>query len=69
MDTLSERQCDVLRLIAEGLTSKEIAARLGVTLKTVATHTERIFDKLGASNRTHAAALWYRREESDGRHA
>lgn len=45
-DTLSDRERDVLRLIAEGLTNKEIAARLDVSIKTVETYKSRAMQKL-----------------------
>lgn len=44
---LSPRECEVLAGIAEGLTSKEIAARLGLAVRTVETHRENIMNKLG----------------------
>jgi DNA-binding NarL/FixJ family response regulator len=43
---LSQRERQVLRLIAEGLTSKQIAARLGITFRTVESHRDRIQKKL-----------------------
>ena len=43
---LTEREREVLQLIAEGLTSKEIAAQLGVSLKTVEAHRANLMDKL-----------------------
>lgn len=44
---LSQREKDVLRLIAEGLTAKEIADRLGISANTVVTHRKNITGKLG----------------------
>jgi DNA-binding NarL/FixJ family response regulator len=49
-ESLSERECEVLRLLAHGATSKEIALALGLRPKTVENHRARILDKLGASN-------------------
>ena len=46
-NSLSEREKDVLRLIVEGLTNKEIAARLYVSVNTVLTHRKNITAKLG----------------------
>jgi two-component system, NarL family, nitrate/nitrite response regulator NarL len=46
-NTLSERERQVLGRIAEGLTNKEIATRLGLGVRTVETHRERIMQKLG----------------------
>lgn len=51
---LSEREHDVLRRIAEGLSNEEIAARLYISLHTVKTHARRINAKLGVRNRTQA---------------
>jgi DNA-binding NarL/FixJ family response regulator len=49
-ETLSEREREVLQLLAEGATSKEIAAALGLKPKTVENHRARILDKLGVAN-------------------
>lgn len=53
---LSEREKEVLLLIAEGYTNKEIAARLSVSPYTARNHVIRILDKLGLSRRSEAAA-------------
>jgi len=58
--SLTPREHDVLRLLAQGLTQKEIANRLVISGKTVGTHTEHIFSKLGVRNRLQAAALAHR---------
>jgi DNA-binding CsgD family transcriptional regulator len=54
---LSRREQQVLGLASEGLTSAEIAARLGVARSTVETHVRAAMKKLGARTRTHAVAL------------
>lgn len=54
---LTERELDVLRLLAEGADNKAIAGKLFVTVKTVKYHLTNIFAKLGVSNRTEAAAF------------
>ena len=54
---ITPRELEVLRLIAEGLSTKEMAERLFVSDNTVKTHTSRVFDKLGASRRTQAVQL------------
>jgi LuxR family maltose regulon positive regulatory protein len=56
IEPLSERELQVLRLMAEGLTNKEIAARLIIALGTVKAHIHHISSKLGAQNRAHAVA-------------
>lgn len=55
-EPLSEREQEVLRLIAAGLTNREIADRLIISPETVKKHTASIYDKLGVGNRTEAAA-------------
>ena len=54
---LTGREREVLDLVAEGLTNKEIARRLAVSPATVKAHVERIIAKLGVSDRTQAAVL------------
>jgi two-component system nitrate/nitrite response regulator NarL len=51
MNLLSKREADVVRCLAEGLTNREIADRLGLSQHTIKNHLFRIFDKLGVSNR------------------
>ena len=53
---LTTREADVLALLAEGLTNKEIAARLYLSSRTVEKHVERILAKTGHANRTALAA-------------
>jgi DNA-binding CsgD family transcriptional regulator len=54
---LTSREVDVLRLVARGLSSKEIAKRLVISPKTARNHLEHIYSKIGVSNRA-AAALF-----------
>jgi DNA-binding NarL/FixJ family response regulator len=54
---LSERELDVLRLVAQGLPNKLVARNLGISEKTVKAHLTRIFQQLGVTDRTQAA-LW-----------
>lgn len=53
--SLTSRESEVLRLIANGASNKEIAADLGVTEKTIKTHVSNLFLKLGVESRTQAA--------------
>jgi LuxR family maltose regulon positive regulatory protein len=53
-EPLSERELEVLHLIAHGLTNPEIASRLFISLNTVKTHCRSIYGKLGVHNRTQA---------------
>jgi LuxR family maltose regulon positive regulatory protein len=55
-EPLSAREIEVLRLIAAGLTNREIAGALSISPETVKRHTAGIYGKLGAGNRTEAAA-------------
>jgi LuxR family maltose regulon positive regulatory protein len=56
VEPLSERELEVLQLVAEGLTNREIAARLFLSLNTVKAHTRNIYGKLGVNSRTQAVA-------------
>ena len=54
---LTDREREVLTLLAEGLMLEEIGNRLGIGGETVRTHVRNASDRLGASNRTHAVAI------------
>jgi len=55
--TLTPREVEVLAAMADGLSNKAIARRLGVVVKTVENHKTRVFDKLGVKTQAHAVGL------------
>ncbi|HEY6544681.1 MAG TPA: response regulator transcription factor [Dokdonella sp.] len=55
LDSLSQREREVLALMAEGLSNQQIAERLGIGEKTVKTHVSNVLGKLDVSDRTQAA--------------
>ncbi len=55
LDPLTPREMDVLKCLARGLSNREIAKELTVSVRTVTTHMRNILDKLHVSNRTQAA--------------
>ncbi len=54
---ITPRELEILELIAQGMSNREIAEKLFVSENTVKTHSSRIFDKLGARRRTQAVQL------------
>jgi len=54
-ETLTERETEVLRLLAEGKANKEIAGKLGISEQTVKSHVHSLLAKLGMLSRTQAA--------------
>ena len=56
VEPLSERELEVLRLVAQGLSNREISERLFLALNTVKGHNQKIFDKLQVQSRTEAVA-------------
>lgn len=54
---ITRREFEILELIAQGMSNREIAEKLYVSENTVKTHSSRVFDKLGAKRRTQAVQL------------
>jgi DNA-binding CsgD family transcriptional regulator len=54
---VTRRELEILELIAQGMSNREIAGKLFVSENTVKTHSSRLFDKLGAKRRTQAVQL------------
>lgn len=54
---ITPREMEILELIAQGMSNREIAGKLFVSENTVKTHSSRVFDKLGARRRTQAVHL------------
>ncbi|MCZ0975240.1 helix-turn-helix transcriptional regulator [Streptomyces albulus] len=64
---LTRRESQVAELVAEGLTNKDIAARLTIAQRTAENHVERILGKLGLTSRTQLALWTYeQRDEPAG---
>lgn len=53
-DTLTARQVEIINLVCEGDSDKQIAANLGISVSTVRKHTEAVFRKLNVQNRVQA---------------
>ncbi|MCE8510962.1 response regulator transcription factor [Ruegeria pomeroyi] len=59
ISTLSRKERLLLEALAEGLTNKQLAARLGISTNTVKFHLSNVFDKLSVKNRAQAIAFYY----------
>jgi DNA-binding NarL/FixJ family response regulator len=57
VDSLTKRELEILRLVAEGMTNEEIGKKIFISEKTVKTHLTNIFDKLKVNNRFKAALM------------
>lgn len=60
MDKLSEKEKEVLKLVAVGLNNEEISLKISTTIYTVKAHISSIMKKLGVENRTKAAYYAYK---------
>lgn len=67
-DPLTEREVEVLKLVAQGLTNQDIAEKLVISERTVRTHVSHILDKLHLANRTQAALYALREGFADLNH-
>jgi DNA-binding CsgD family transcriptional regulator len=54
---LTDRQAEVLQILATGATERDIGDRLGISYRTVQKHLQRCYRQLGVSNRSRAAAI------------
>lgn len=59
MDKLTKREYEIMALISQGYTDKQIAQKLKLSKYTIATHTGNIYRKLGVQNRTHAINILF----------
>jgi PAS domain S-box-containing protein len=62
---VTDRELQILQLIADGLGNQEIAGEITVSIETVKTHVRRLLRKLNASSRAHAVAIAWRKELVD----
>jgi DNA-binding NarL/FixJ family response regulator len=66
LDQLTSREAEILRLVAEGLSNKEVSKRLALQEKTVKHHMTRVLSKLNVRNRTEAALLMHEAKKRAG---
>ena len=67
IDSLTDREKEILRLIAEGLTNKEIAGKICLSDKTVRNYVSSILQKLDVSHRTQAAVYYLEKKKPHGK--
>ena len=60
-EMLTSREQEMLRLVAEGLTNREIGQRLSISEETVKVHVRNVYGRLRARSRAHAVAIGFRR--------
>ncbi|KGM14769.1 hypothetical protein N867_16195, partial [Actinotalea fermentans ATCC 43279 = JCM 9966 = DSM 3133] len=60
-EVLTEREAEVLELVAQGLTNRQIGERLFISGKTVSVHVSNVLAKLGVTGRAEAVAVAHRR--------
>lgn len=66
MQGLTAREREVMELIAQGLSNREIASTLYITEKTVKNHINHLYAKLGVTARRQAIELWRTHEDASG---
>lgn len=65
VDTLTQREKQVLALVADGLANKQVAARLGISARTVETHRVHVMQKLGAVSVAHLVRIWLNAQQGN----
>jgi two-component system nitrate/nitrite response regulator NarL len=63
---LTEREREIVRLVCEGLSNKEVGRQLNISDGTIKVHLHHVYQKLAVSNRTALAALTLSQHDSDG---
>ena len=66
ISTLSRKERALLEALAEGLTNRQLAAQLGISMNTVKFHLSNIFDKLSVKSRAQAIAFYYAQQMKSG---
>jgi len=61
LEQLTEREVEVLRLAAKGMSNRDISRELSISVRTVQTHLSNVFNKLGVGSRTEAVVLGLRK--------
>ena len=67
LDLLTDRECEVMQRLAQGMSTKVIAARLGISSKTVDNHRAKILEKMEVDNTTQLAVLYSNLQPSESR--
>jgi DNA-binding CsgD family transcriptional regulator len=62
IEPLTRREREILQLMSEGLSNKQIADRLWLSVETVKSHVSAVYAKLGADSRAHAVAIAFRHD-------
>jgi DNA-binding NarL/FixJ family response regulator len=65
LERLTPREADILKLLADGATNDGVARELAISPRTVQTHLDRLYRKLGVANRTGAVALYLKAARRD----